>query len=122
MMMEKLSWIDIDVAVESMVMTTLRSSFIQYVYGVPRGGIPIAIMVAQKTGYDMLETLVGTDPKHVWVVDEIIDSGATRKKFEDKGYLFTAAFIKSGTQWIEFPWERMIGERPPEEATHGLLS
>lgn len=75
------------------------------VYGVPRGGAPVAALLG-----------IPVDKPHEAqvIVDDIEDSGATRKRYErlypDKP--FYAAFRNEG-QWLHFPWEE-------EEATASL--
>lgn len=118
--MTRITWEDVFLKTDEMVrFTANRPDSIQYVYGVPRGGIPIAVLVAEKTGYTMIEDPIGFDPKHVWVVDDIIDSGKTMLHYQRLGYLFTALYTKAAHEeyeWYEFPWERMVLERPIEDA------
>ena len=81
------------------------------VWGVPRGGVPIAMAVAATHGFRIAERPEDAD----LIVDDLEDSGATRRKYEalvchwgtraefvplyDKGADFPA-----GT-WLCFPWE-----------------
>lgn len=113
--MKKLTWFDVDRLVVKMVAKGFPKSC-RYVYGVPRGGIYIAMLVASRTGLLMLEEL---NPKigkrSILVVDDLIDSGKT--KDEHKGYSFRA-LIKGDGEWIEFPWERMLLEEPDIKPHH----
>ncbi len=83
----------------------------KYVYGVPRGGIIPAIMFSNISGLkyiDILDKKIHT-PQNTIVIDDIVDSGKTRKKYID--YFFSAIIDKIEAQdykgkWIEFFWEK----------------
>lgn len=72
------------------------------VYPVPRGGIPIAyLLLKQNGGY----SIVNSPDEADIIVDDLIDSGATRERFSKP---FHAAFDKQAgfhNKWIVFPWE-----------------
>lgn len=68
-------------------------------YGVPRGGQIVA---------GMLGTAVDTPDEAEIIVDDIIDSGATRRRWQRMypGKPFHALYDKQGTSdWVIFPWE-----------------
>lgn len=80
------------------------------VYGVPRGGIPVAL------GLGVIDVQLVDDPRAAdCFVDDIVDSGATREKFLGKfpGKKFYALIDKTDQEcpedlkkaWIVFPWE-----------------
>jgi GTP cyclohydrolase I len=76
------------------------------IYGVPRGGVPVALALAG-TGPFMLVDEVGQADV---VVDDLIDSGATRQRYRD--YPFYALIDKTEVgdpmyrnAWVVFPWE-----------------
>ena len=77
------------------------------VYGVPRGGIPVAYLVSKM----LLGTVVDDPHDADIIVDDLIDSGATMDKYK-KMYptkLFVALVDKRDPvykdKWIIFPWE-----------------
>lgn len=73
-------------------------------YGVPRGGIPAAYVIASQNS-DRFEVVDDVEDAHV-VIDDIIDSGATREKY--KGRPFYALVDKTSNPdlgWVVFPWE-----------------
>lgn len=95
------------------------------VYGVPRGGSVVAALLV---GHGAL--LVDEPGDGCVVVDDLVDSGATRRRFE--AYKFDALFRKAnapladapralqlGDEWVQFPWE--IGEGNAEDAVVRLL-
>ena len=90
------------------------------VYGIPQGGVPLAIMVAQRLGVPLLEA----PEKGMFslIVDDLIDSGRTMRRFHEAGYNFIeAGFRKPHSplhlapdartidDWIAFPWEKNEG-------------
>jgi GTP cyclohydrolase IA len=85
------------------------------VYGVPRGGIPVAYLLSACNG----RFVVVDDPVHAdWFVDDIIDSGKTRDGFAatfgpEKPFIALADHLpiqrKKG-QWVVFPWEQGMME------------
>lgn len=76
------------------------------VYGVPRGGIPVAYLA--KGLFDPMIVVDRPEEADV-IVDDIIDSGATRDRYTKYGVPFFALvdYIKpkKGKDWIVFPWE-----------------
>lgn len=85
------------------------------VFGVPRGGCVPAAMLAgiwQTPLLDRPET-------GCLVVDDLVDSGATRDHYEQ--YVFDALYHKAeGDGWLVFPWE--AGEESgPTDAVRRLL-
>ena len=98
-----LTWENIDEAISNLNLTN------QKVYGVPKGGMIVAGL-AKQTFTDI--TII-TDPKKIkpdLILDDLIDSGATQIKYENKfsGVGFRALFDKrqiEGNPWIVLPWE-----------------
>jgi GTP cyclohydrolase I len=74
------------------------------IYGVPRGGVPAAYLIA---GCDPSITIVESADEADVIVDDIIDSGATRDKYI--GMPFYALVNKleddKDMPWVIFPWE-----------------
>ena len=80
------------------------------IYGIPRGGIPVAYAVAAASRG--LLTVVDLPEEADAFVDDIIDSGATLKKYatEYPGIPLYALINKQSEfgenlGWVEFPWE-----------------
>ena len=100
------------------------------IYPVPRGGIPVAIALSMKLG-------IPIDSKSLWhdclVVDDIVDSGATRNKFKE--YDFACLHVKDYTmkefhptysisfmnEWVEYWWEEAQDELPAEDSVTRLI-
>lgn len=91
------------------------------IYGVPRGGIHVAQEL--QSCYPEKFHLVENPADANVFIDDIIDSGATKKRYEKNypGVPFFALFNKNEfDSWIVFPWE--IGEEAgPEENIRRLL-
>lgn len=78
------------------------------IYGVPRGGISVAYALADQLG----ATVVGSPEEATIIVDDIIDSGATRARYSGSGLQFFALIDKTAPDqtvfkdaWVVFPWE-----------------
>jgi GTP cyclohydrolase I len=82
------------------------------IYGVPQGGIPVAMELSRQ----MNIPLVDKDPDgDCLIVDDIVDSGATRAKFDGKDFAclhvkpHTKAmpdfFVHETSDWIVYWWE-----------------
>jgi hypoxanthine phosphoribosyltransferase len=94
---------------------------IQYIYGFPRGGLPIAVHLSHHLNIPLYPHKIINYPLNdncILYVDDIADTGATLNIFQ---YDFTATlFIKNRSKtmpmfyvekvpddlWIVFPWER----------------
>jgi len=101
------------------------------VFGIPKGGVPVAIEVAHLFG---IEVLAQPCPGCL-IVDDIVDSGATLERFriewEGQGCTVDALLRKAHSpkhlakgakeisQWVHFWWEEDSGN--PEDAVVRLL-
>jgi len=88
------------------VMETIRKNFpsefyTKKVFGVPRGGYYIAQCI-QTLG---LAEQVGDPAQADLIVDDIIDSGNTARKYIEQGYKFWVPFVNDVNEWVVFPWE-----------------
>jgi GTP cyclohydrolase I len=74
------------------------------IYAVPRGGVPAAYLIA---GCDPSITIVDSADKADVIVDDIIDSGATRDKYAGKPFyaLVNKHEDDKHLPWVVFPWE-----------------
>jgi GTP cyclohydrolase I len=79
-------------------------------FGVPRGGIPAAYLVARAIGQRAVITSV-PDDAHVFI-DDIVDSGATLERWTSRFPCrpFHALFTNDGS-WHVFPWEGGADDR-----------
>ena len=91
------------------------------VYGLPRGGLPIAVSLSHSLGLPLLmdyyDRKIVTNKK-ILVVDDIADTGHTLKDFENPhNIICTFHYHKQsivepdfyceekGDKWIVYPWE-----------------
>lgn len=93
------------------------------VYPVPRGGVYAAM--AMVDSIDVQIKLVETPDLADIIVDDVIDSGATEKRFKDrypdKPFHALINKMKIPKQWISFPWERMNNEVGPEDNIRRII-
>ena len=91
------------------------------VYGLPRGGLPIAVSLSHRLHLPLLmdyyDRKIVTDKK-ILVVDDIADKGHTLKDFENKHNIICTFHYheqsiiepdywihKKDDDWIVYPWE-----------------
>lgn len=108
-----LGWKDFDGAVS--VLATLVDRTRPCIYGVPRGGLPLAVALSHATGLPL-----SVHPEWRMVcVDDIVDKGYTLRdmqtQFPDAQYLAWAARLGRNVEaamtlhddrWVLFPWEK----------------
>ena len=122
------TWEEIEQDIDSIVKDLLKHADIDYVVGIPRGGLIIAVMISHRLGVkhmtiDHLEKLEEFDldinKKRILIVDDISDSGQTLKRFR-KDYTTATLDVRNTTiavpqfyanwldnaDWIVYPWER----------------
>ena len=91
------------------------------VYGIPRGGVILAVMLSHKLNVPYIETIDKVN-EDVIIIDDIADTGKTLKKYKShynkkKCYYVTIhehkqsiikpeySVIDKGDKWIVYPWE-----------------
>jgi hypoxanthine phosphoribosyltransferase len=96
------------------------------VYGLPRGGLPIAVSLSHRLNLPLLmnyyDRKIVTDKK-ILVVDDIADTGETLKTFDtNKNVICTFHHAKTSVvtpefavfdkndKWIVYPWETKDSE------------
>lgn len=101
----------------------------RYIYGVPRGGITPAAIIATHLDIPLTNS---PHPDSTLVIDELIDNGTTLQKYQDEGYITDALYMKSHSPkhlapnaqlldgWLIFPWE-VGNEIGPETAVQRIL-
>lgn len=119
------SWYDFEDAVTEIERQISFWDKIDFVVGIPRGGVILAIVLSHRTGtkhmtIDHFEKVKNSlDPKRILIVDDISDSGQTLKSYVDEGYI-TATWherfstvakpdfrveLLENTDWVVYPWE-----------------
>lgn len=110
-----LNWIEFDAAVRLLAGHVPKGT--RWIYGVPRGGLPLAVALSHATGVPL-----SVEPRAAMVcVDDIADTGYTIRQIRvdhpDATFLawlrrgtctelVPAAEIVDGDEWLRFPWER----------------
>ena len=118
-----MSWIMFDIAIDKLT-EIIDTKNKKYIYGIPRGGMPLAVALSHKLNLEM--TQIPIDHPHALmngnntiIVDDICDSGKTigwlieqdwdcytwllreNCKVKPKGYV---NYMEENT-WVVFPWE-----------------
>ena len=130
-MKEHLFWQDIERLVDDLCGTiivdcnkngTTPEETFEAIYGIPRGGLIIAVMMSHKLHIPLITSLNGMYGKKFLIVDDIADTGKTlekSKKLEvcNKAKYATIHYHKQsvvepeywvsekGDRWIVYPWE-----------------
>lgn len=119
------SWEDYEDSINGLVKLITDPDSIDYVVGIPRGGLIVAVHLSHLLGFkhmtiDHFERVEKKLTKErVLIVDDISDSGQTIKKYVEAGYqtatldvrFSTVAVPKyfanfhNHTDWIVYPWE-----------------
>jgi len=113
---EYVSWEDFENLCQELAKRIKNSGKqIKRVYGIPRGGLPIAVRLSHILDIDL--TL---DPYMAeLIVDDVSDTGGTIPRFFHKGQIVACFHIKKNTEhvpdiwikeierdtWIVYPWE-----------------
>ena len=81
------------------------------VYPVPRGGIYAALLLLECYA-DEIEIVENPEEADL-IIDDIIDTGYTKNSYKQlcPGVPFFALTVRLD-EWIEFPWERAVGDVP----------
>ena len=116
-----LDWKDVEEYVD-LISRTYENTDLTGVYGLPRGGLCIAVMISHRLGIPLL----GAPIKDCLIVDDICDSGESLLHYYKNSsamdkplyHITTMVYKKNdlvtpeltmltkGDKWIVFPWER----------------
>jgi uncharacterized protein len=116
------NWEDIEGRVSDLCQKLKQESF-EAVYGVPRGGLIVAVLVSHKLNIPLITDLKNMYDKKFLIVDDIADTGVTLERYKklevcDKAVFATLDYHKQSTvvpdywisekgdKWIVYPWER----------------
>ena len=121
--MRTLSWADFDRALDSAV-ARLASCSLSGVYGVPRGGLVLAVCLSHRLGIPLLEQ----PQAGCLVVDDIYETGRTVAPYRERSDFTTLVWISKlpplwwqalevqvDPEWILFPWENAEAALADEE-------
>ena len=124
-MKEFVSWKAIERHIDdiSHYIETIRHEGIEFdnIYGIPRGGVILAVMLSHKTGIPYIESFEKVT-QDTLIIDDIADTGETLKKYKkhplsEKSFIITIheheqSIVKpdfsvtgKGDRWIVYPWE-----------------
>lgn len=105
-----LTQVECEEAISAMVVNA-RKDFVLPIFGVPRGGIPVAYLLK---AFYARTIIVDRLSQASWIVDDIVDSGKTKERYltnAPKGVRFFALadFLRNPRkekEWLVFPWEQ----------------
>jgi len=107
------TWNDFDKSVVH-IANKCRSLEFSGIYGVPRGGLCLAVALSHKLKIN----LISEPKKNSLILDDVYETGITLNSFKDiEGAMFfvlfskikptwwNTVFISEKSEWIVFPWE-----------------
>jgi len=100
----KMTWQEFDGRCKMMAKKIKKNKQIKDIYGIPRGGLPIAVRLSHLT-----KLPITGDPKiqSTLIVDDCVDSGSTKTSFG--GFKYFEVLVDKQkeqiTDWLVFPWE-----------------
>jgi xanthine phosphoribosyltransferase len=120
-MKKYLSWEDFRIAVDA-IAVRFKCNKYKGVYGIPRGGLIMSVMLSHKLGIPHLTELPSMRGRRFLVVDDIADTGytlehtmgldvcahadsATIHYHKDSSFKPDYHVMEKGNDWIVYPWE-----------------
>ena len=111
-----ISWDEVGNMIDKLAVKIKRSKIkFDGIFGIPRGGLPLAVMLSHELGIPVL--LYPT--QNTLIVDDISDNGYTLQRLKNKriATLYSTDWTitkpdwfiekkKSKNDWIIFPWEK----------------
>ncbi|MFW9871720.1 MAG: phosphoribosyltransferase [Candidatus Thorarchaeota archaeon] len=99
-----------------------RIKNIKSVYGIPRGGLPIAVHISHHLDIKFSRDLFDDIGENTLIVDDITHTGKTLRRgsniyltatlfYREESIIKPDFYVEKATKWIKFPWER-LGETP----------
>jgi hypoxanthine phosphoribosyltransferase len=120
-----LSWNWVDAQINK-IGDKLDGKKLEFVAGIPRGGLIPAVMISHAFGikyisYSSAKALPGDLRSKTLIVDDISDTGETLADAEKLGFITATLSIRVGTKtlpyfygelinddrWLVFPWEKL---------------
>jgi hypoxanthine phosphoribosyltransferase len=120
-----LSWKWVDAQINK-IGDKLDGKKLEFVAGIPRGGLIPAVMISHAFGikyisYSSAKALPGDLRSKTLIVDDISDTGETLADAEKLGFITATLSIRVGTKtlpyfygelinddrWLVFPWEKL---------------
>jgi GTP cyclohydrolase I len=110
--MRRISYEEVYLQAEKLA-TSINKSYAA-IYAIPRGGVPIGIILSGLLKIPLIEKFDG-NTKDVLIVDDLIDSGETLKQYpdSDSAVLYKKSWspkptywVEETDEWLEFPYEQ----------------
>lgn len=111
----KVDWIDVENFIKQLAKEIPANT--SGVYGIPRGGLCLAVMLSHKSKIPLLSAPCS----NCVVIDDIADSGLTLLHYKEKGYYIATMHYfekskvtpdfwykqKEENEWLIYPWEEV---------------
>jgi GTP cyclohydrolase IA len=91
---------------------------LKYIYGIPTGGVPVAMELARLTGIELLQDFHKSPVEKILIVDDLVDTGRTIRPFVEAGFITATLHCKAWAEirpticanpdsqdWIVYWWE-----------------
>ena len=120
------SWSEFDKSVDY-IANQFKLRKLSGVYGVPRGGLCLAVALSHKLNIKLIEKPL----KNSLIVDDVFETGFTLSKFKNiegvnffvlvskkKPIWWNTVTLSYKNEWIVFPWENKKNELKEEKKYH----
>ncbi len=119
-----LSWQDIHELIEKLVPQVLSLN-VEFITGIPRGGMIPAVLLSHACDIPFTVNTTFLQNESVLVVDDIVDSGHSMKRFVEVGYKTCSLHYKESSvakpliyaeltddeTWLVYPWEKLSAQK-----------
>lgn len=120
--MRHLNWAEFDAAVER-IAAMGQGMTLSGVYGLPRGGLPLAVALSHRLGVPLLQA----PAFGCLLVDDVYETGRSLEPYQGLPALtavwiskaeptwWKAAEVAASSEWLVFPWENPAAAQTDEE-------
>lgn len=96
------SWAQFDADIKKIAKLLKGKQFVG-VWGLARGGLPIAVCLSHALGVPLALT---PNNKRILIVDDVADTGRTLQKFSEKNYFIATIFYHRQSKFVPNVWLR----------------
>lgn len=115
--MKIITWDEFDLICKNLI-NKIDTEKIQLIYGIPRGGLVVAIRISHLLNIPITFDLYKCDNENILICDDICDTGHTLEPYKNDYKILVLHkninssfrpdyFYEETNEWIFYPWETM---------------